>query len=75
VGAHGDVIAANDGRTSAAQAIDPVCGMTVDPGTASHADHDGHRYFFCSAGCRDRFQADPEPYAAVPPTPPTHHER
>jgi Cu+-exporting ATPase len=39
---------------------DPVCGMRVDPATtAHHAEHAGRTYHFCSAGCRDRFVADP----------------
>ena len=42
---------------------DPVCGMTVDPATTAHrADHGGKDYFFCSAGCRTRFIADPDRY-------------
>ena len=45
------------------QAIDPVCGMTVDPKTAKHkAEHKGHTYYFCSAGCRTKFEAAPEKY-------------
>ncbi len=44
-------------------AIDPVCGMTVDPATAKHkAAHRGHDYYFCSAGCRTKFVADPAKY-------------
>jgi Cu+-exporting ATPase len=44
-------------------AIDPVCGMTVDPHTARHrADYKGHPYYFCSAGCRTKFGANPEKY-------------
>jgi Cu+-exporting ATPase len=44
-------------------AIDPVCGMTVDPHTAKHrAEHHGHPYYFCSAGCRTKFVANPEKY-------------
>lgn len=56
-------------------AIDPVCGMSVDPeATAHHATHAGADYHFCSAGCRMKFQADPEKYlskdrAEQPPTP------
>jgi len=43
------------------QAIDPVCGMTVDPSTTPHhARHAGQDYHFCSAGCRERFVARPE---------------
>ena len=42
---------------------DPVCGMTVDPHTAKHrADYRGHTYYFCSAGCRAKFVADPQKY-------------
>lgn len=42
---------------------DPVCGMVVDPHTTQHrADHAGRTYYFCSAGCRKKFIADPESY-------------
>jgi len=42
---------------------DPVCGMSVDPHTAKHrAEHHGHSYYFCSAGCRTKFIADPQKY-------------
>ena len=39
-------------QTAAAHgAIDPVCGMTVDPHTTPHrADYRGHPYYFCAAG-------------------------
>ncbi len=44
--------------------IDPVCGMTVDPGraAASHT-HDGRTYYFCGVGCLNKFKDDPEKYA------------
>jgi Cu+-exporting ATPase len=43
--------------------IDPVCGMTVDPHTAKHrAEYRGHPYYFCSAGCKTKFTADPQKY-------------
>ena len=46
-------------------ALDPVCGMTVDPATAKHtAEHAGGTYYFCSAGCKTKFTADPEKYLA-----------
>ncbi len=49
--------------TDASKAIDPVCGMTVDPHNAKHRhDHLGHTYYFCSAGCRTKFIADPDKY-------------
>ncbi len=52
-------------RPTAQSAIDPVCGMTVDPHTSKHrAVHAGHTYHFCSAHCRDKFMAGPERYLA-----------
>ena len=43
--------------------IDPVCGMSVNPRTTRHtADHDGSDYYFCSAGCKMKFVADPGHY-------------
>jgi Cu+-exporting ATPase len=53
---------------AASKALDPVCGMTVDPAaTPHHAQHQGHDYHFCSAGCRGRFLADPPRYLAPKP--------
>ena len=47
----------------AAAATDPVCGMTVDPATAAHkTDHEGRTHYFCSAGCKAKFQATPAVY-------------
>jgi P-type Cu+ transporter len=43
---------------------DPVCGMQVGPDSPHQARHAGHDYRFCSAGCRDRFLADPAKYLA-----------
>ncbi len=47
-----------------AEAVDPVCGMTVAavPATA-HAEHDGVTYYFCCAGCRSSFESEPASYA------------
>ncbi len=45
------------------QAIDPVCGMTVETTSAkAKLDHRGSTYYFCCAGCASKFQADPEKY-------------
>ncbi|MAW79683.1 heavy metal translocating P-type ATPase [Marinicaulis aureus] len=42
---------------------DPVCGMDADPHRTEHrARYNGAPYYFCSAHCRDKFVADPEPY-------------
>lgn len=55
-------------EVAGARVADPVCGMPVDPSRTAHrADHAGHRYFFCSAGCRTRFVADPAAVLAPKP--------
>ncbi|MFO0890935.1 MAG: heavy metal translocating P-type ATPase [Isosphaeraceae bacterium] len=42
---------------------DPVCGMQVDPATAAgSSEHGGTAYFFCSASCKRKFDADPMRY-------------
>ncbi len=57
-------------------AIDPVCGMEVDPHTSLlKTDHKGHTYYFCAPSCRTKFIGNPEKYLspqqreveAVPP--------
>ena len=41
-------------------ATDPVCGMQVRPSADSlRADFDGETYYFCAAGCRAKFTANP----------------
>jgi xanthine dehydrogenase accessory factor len=48
-----------------AEAIDPVCGMTVDVATAHHiAQHDGQTYYFCAAGCQRQFENNPTAFLA-----------
>ena len=42
-------------------AIDPICGMTVDPAKAAgQFDHQGTTYYFCATSCLERFRADPD---------------
>jgi len=54
---------ATDQTVDPALAIDPVCGMKVDPATAKHfLSHQGQNYFFCSARCRERFATEPAKY-------------
>ena len=49
------------------KALDPVCGMTVDTESAKHRHaHDDKDYFFCSAGCAQKFRSDPAKYLAAP---------
>jgi YHS domain-containing protein len=44
-------------------AKDPVCGMTVDPATASRtSEYEGQTYFFCAPACKKAFEADPQQY-------------
>lgn len=44
-------------------ATDPVCGMSVTVETAKHVvSHDGETHYFCSAGCREKFETRPELY-------------
>ena len=46
-----------------AEAIDPVCGMTVAVAeAAATAVHEGVTYYFCAPGCKRRFEADPAAY-------------
>ena len=50
-------------RIEAKLAIDPVCGMTVDPNIGKpFYEHRGQTYHFCSDGCRSKFAADPGRY-------------
>jgi P-type Cu+ transporter len=47
---------------------DPVCGMTVDPAKAKGThEHAGKMYYFCCAGCQQKFSADPAKYLNAPP--------
>jgi Cu+-exporting ATPase len=43
--------------------------MTVDPSRAVSLRHAGQDFYFCCAGCRDKFRHDPEPYLAPKPPP------
>jgi Cu+-exporting ATPase len=54
-------------------AIDPVCGMTVDPHKTPHRHaYRDRTYYLCGNNCRTKFAADPEKYldkkAAAAPT-------
>jgi YHS domain-containing protein len=42
---------------------DVVCGMDVDPGTATQKrEYHGKTYYFCAPGCKRAFEADPAKY-------------
>jgi len=45
-------------------AKDPVCGMQVDPTKAAGtSEYQGQTYVFCSAGCKRKFDSNPQQYA------------
>jgi xanthine dehydrogenase accessory factor len=47
------------------EAKDPICGMTVEKSTAKHkADFRGKTFYFCCAGCKQKFEQSPESYLA-----------
>jgi xanthine dehydrogenase accessory factor len=65
-GHRGHETAAGDGTEERHEEIDPVCGMTVDVATARNvATHEGRTYYFCSAGCRASFEAEPAKFVSV----------
>src|SRR5581483_6688295 len=44
-------------------AIDPVCGMTVDPAKAAGSfEYNGTTFYFCGKGCLAKFSADPQKF-------------
>lgn len=52
------------------KAKDPVCGMEVDPHETKHrAEHQGKTWYFCSGGCREKFEQDPRQYLGDKPQP------
>ena len=60
-----------EGSDARGTAKDPVCGMSVDPGTSKlKADHAGATYYFCSGGCREKFVANPAKYLGPKPAKP-----
>ena len=43
--------------------IDPVCKMKLEPDQAAYdSEYDGTLYYFCSANCKQKFDADPTKY-------------
>jgi xanthine dehydrogenase accessory factor len=50
-----------------AEALDPVCGMTVAVSPASLSlSHEGVAWYFCGSGCREAFRDAPQRYLATP---------
>lgn len=48
-----------------AMQTDPVCGMQVDEQKAAgQSEHQGQTYYFCSPGCKRKFDENPAEYAS-----------
>ena len=46
---------------------DPVCGMNVNPASAKYVhEHARKKYYFCCAGCAEKFKAQPQRYLNNP---------
>jgi len=55
-----------EAEAAPAAAIDPICGMEVKVEGALHThEWDGRTWYFCCDGCRTKFAADPEAWAAA----------
>ncbi|MFH1490022.1 MAG: YHS domain-containing protein [Pseudomonadota bacterium] len=55
-------------KDSPVKAVDPVCGMDVEPGrTKLVSVHKGQSYWFCAEACRRAFEADPKKYLEPKP--------
>ena len=51
-------------KEAKAMATDPVCGMDVEPATATAtSDYRGKMYYFCAKGCKKEFDSNPGKYA------------
>jgi hypothetical protein len=46
----------------AQQAIDPVCGMSVEVGKAAKTEYGGETYYFCCSHCQQAFEDSSEEY-------------
>jgi len=45
-------------------AKDPICGMMIDEKTAKWtSEYNGKKYFFCSEGCKLKFDTTPKKFA------------
>ncbi|WP_299823641.1 YHS domain-containing protein, partial [uncultured Jannaschia sp.] len=51
------------------EATDPVCGMAMNRAAAEHlSSHAGELLYFCSARCKEKFDAAPETWLKGKPT-------
>ncbi|HET9533335.1 MAG TPA: YHS domain-containing protein [Blastocatellia bacterium] len=48
-----------------ASQTDPVCGMQVDEkNAAGRSNFQGQEYLFCSQGCKNKFDQNPQQFAS-----------
>ncbi|MFA9459941.1 XdhC family protein [Thiohalorhabdus sp. Cl-TMA] len=60
----GAVLEPEPAPAPAAEVVDPICGMTVDPATADFStEYGGRTWYFCCGHCQHRFEQDPAAYA------------
>jgi Cu+-exporting ATPase len=73
---HGAPTETHAAAAAAPVLTDPVCGMTVKADSPHHLTHNGRDYRFCCAGCRTKFEADPDKYLrpAVAPASTLHSD-
>jgi len=45
-------------------AVDPICRMNVTENDAKYTStHDGKKFYFCSAACKQQFDKNPQKHA------------
>lgn len=50
-------------KSAEAKVVDPVCGMTISPKNAADSvTHQEKTFYFCSKGCAQKFQKEPDAY-------------
>ncbi|MFQ6079711.1 MAG: copper ion binding protein, partial [Thermodesulfobacteriota bacterium] len=55
-----------DGANQWGEAIDPICGMTVEiPHAAAMSVYKGQFIYFCNVACKEKFDASPEKFLEV----------
>lgn len=56
-------------------AKDPVCAMQVDVRTpAATSEYKGKTYYFCTVGCKEKFDRNPEDYIEQEQADAGHHD-
>jgi YHS domain-containing protein len=47
---------------------DPICGMEIEKDTAQGpVEHMGQTFYFCSLGCKEKFEHEPMKYMSKDP--------